>query len=75
MTKVVERAIEKLRAMEPDQQKYVADLLDTLSDAGAESIEISAEEQAIIDRALAEIDAGDVASDEEVAAYRHRSRG
>ena len=75
MTKVVERAIEKLRAMEPDQQRYVADLLDTLSDAGAVSIEISPQEQAIIDRALTEIDAGEVASDDEVAAYRYRSRG
>ncbi len=72
---IIERAIEKLKALEPEQQRYVADLLDRLADAGPQVIDISPEEQAIIDRALAEIDAGEIASDDEVATYRFRSRG
>ena len=74
MTEVLERVIEKLKEMAPEQQKFVADILDGLADAGAAPVEISPEEQAIVDRALAEIAAGDVATDEEVAAYRHRVR-
>ena len=75
MTTAVERAINKLRSMEPEQQQYVAELLDTLTNGGPVVIEISPAEQAIINRALAEIDAGEVASEDEVAAYRNRVRG
>jgi predicted transcriptional regulator len=75
MTSTVERAIIKLRSMEPEQQQYVVELLDTLTNGGPTIIEITPAEQAIIDRALAEIDAGEVASEDEVAAYRYRVRG
>ena len=55
MTEVLERVIEKLKEMAPEQQKFVADILDGLADAGAAPVEISPEEQAIVDRGYREI--------------------
>ena len=69
---IVDRVIGRLKTMSPEQQKYVADMLDGLIDAGPAPVEITSEEQAIVDRALAEIDAGHIATDEEVATYRNR---
>ena len=74
MADALEHAIEKLRAMAPEQQKFVADYLDGLADASETPVEIGTDDQMIVDRALAEIDAGDIATDEEVAAYRRRAR-
>ena len=71
---VIERVVERLKEMAPEQQKYVADMLDTWVDAGDTPVDISQEEQAIVDRALEEIEAGDIATDEEVAAFRNRTR-
>ena len=73
MIEALERAIERVKVLDVAQQKFVADLLDELVDAGVDPIAISADEQAIVDRALAEIDAGDVATDDEVSAYRNRA--
>jgi hypothetical protein len=72
---LADKVAQRIKAMTPDQQTFIARLLDEIADAGDVTIEISAEEQAIVDRALAEVDAGDTATDAEVAAYRYRDRG
>ena len=74
MSEVIERVIEKLNKMAPDQQQFVADLVNGLTDAGTTPVEISVSEQAVVDRAMTEIAAGDIATEAEVAAYRHRAR-
>jgi hypothetical protein len=70
MTKLLEEAIAKLKTLSDERQDRVAELLLHLVEEGAE-FELTPEQIEGIDVALAQADAGEFASDEEVARALH----
>ena len=70
MTKLLEKGIEAVRALTPEQQDKAGELLLELVGASeSESeYELTPEQLADLDLAIAEADRGEFASDEEVAA-------
>lgn len=71
MIKVLEQAIERVRALPEAQQVYAAHVLDELAADGG-VYRLDAAERADIGEALAEMARGEVASDSEVAAVFKR---
>jgi predicted transcriptional regulator len=70
MTKLLERAIQTARALPPDQQDVIArEILALAADNEDEDEEdIDPADIDAIDRSLADVDAGRIATDEEVEA-------
>jgi predicted transcriptional regulator len=74
MTDLLERAVEKLRSLPPDRQNEIAELLFVLAAQEPGAYEFSDEQLAKIKKGLAEADAGDFLSNDEVTALFLRSR-
>jgi predicted transcriptional regulator len=74
MTESLERAVAKLRSLPPARQDEIAQLLFVLAEQEPEAYEFSEEQLAKIKVGLAEADAGDFLSDDEVKALFRRSR-
>jgi len=74
MTKLLERVIEDLRTLPEEDQDFVADLLINLVAKRNEPIPLDDETGAAVREGLAQAKRGEIASDEEVAAFfaRHR---
>jgi predicted transcriptional regulator len=67
MTKLLEQAIEEVRKLpEPDQDE-AAELLFALAEKAKGPYRLSDDERAVVDRALAEMERGEFATDEEMA--------
>ena len=72
MTKLLDKALERVRAWPKDRQDDAARLLLVIDRRDAEPYALSAEERAEIDAALGEVERGELASDKEVAALFQR---
>ena len=72
MTKLLDKALERVRAWPKDRQDDAARLLLAIDRRDAEPYALSAEERAEIDAALGEVERGELASDKEVAALFQR---
>lgn len=69
MTKMLDTAVAKLRQLSPEEQDRVAQFLLHLADTAAgDDYRFTLGERAAIKEALAQIDRGELASEEEVAA-------
>jgi predicted transcriptional regulator len=74
MIKVLEQAIEKVKALSREQQEYAAAVLEQIAASDDEPYRLTDEERRLVDEGLAELDRGEVASDSEVRAVFDKYR-
>lgn len=74
MMKVLEQAIEKVKTLSKERQEYAAEVLEQIAAAGDDEYRLSDEERRLVRQGLADLDAGRVVSDEDMAKFwaRHR---
>jgi predicted transcriptional regulator len=68
MTKLLDKAIEKTRALPDAEQDAIALLVLEALESGGEPVSLDADTRAAIDKGLEQARRGDFASDEEIAA-------
>ncbi len=73
MIKVLETAIDKIKALPEPKQRYAAELLEQIAQ-GDGIYALSDEERRLVHEGLAELDRGDVASEEQVRAVFDKYR-
>lgn len=73
MIKVLSNAIDKIKALPEDRQRYAAELLEQIA-AGEGVYELSDEERRLVHEGLAELDRGEVATEEQVRAVFDKYR-
>jgi len=75
MIKALEQAIEKVKALSLERQEYAAEVLEQIAAAGDDVYHLSDEERRLVREGLAELDAGHVVSDADMAEFwkRHRT--
>lgn len=75
MIEELARAIEKIKALPPERQADAADALERIAEAARVPLPLTPEERALIEEGLADLDAGRVVPDAEMAAFwdRHRT--
>lgn len=75
MIKVLEQAIEKVKALSEERQQYAAEVLEQIAAASDEVYRLSDEERRQVREGLADLDAGRVVSEADMAAFwvRHRA--
>jgi DNA-binding protein H-NS len=74
MIKVLEQAIEKVKALSTERQEYAAEVLEQIADAGNAVYHLSDEERRLVREGLAELDRGEVATESEVRAVFDKYR-
>ena len=74
MIKVLEQAIEKVRALSPERQEYAAEVLEQIAQAGDQVYRLSDEERRLVQEGLAELDRGETATESEVRAVFDKYR-
>ncbi len=74
MTDLLERAVARLRDLPPERQNEIAEVLLMLADQEPAAYEFSDAQLAKIRKGLAEAEAGDFLSNDEVEALFRRSR-
>lgn len=75
MIKSLERAIEKIRAMPVDAQAHAANVLEQIASSGGGVCRLSDDERALVREGVADLDAGRVVSDRDMAAFWNRHSG
>ena len=75
MIKELHAAVEKIKTLSEDRQRYAAEVLEQIAASGDQVYLLSDEERLAIQEGLAELDAGLVVSDADMAAFwdRHRN--
>jgi hypothetical protein len=68
MTKVLEQAVEAVRALSPEMQDDLARMLLQLAGDDQPLLQLSVEEEASFDESLAQAERGEFATDEQVRA-------
>jgi hypothetical protein len=68
MTKLLEQAVETVRALPPEMQDDLACVLLQLAGEDQPAVQLSAEEEASFEESLAQADRGEFATDEQVRA-------
>ena len=74
MIKMLEQAIEKVKALSPERQQYAAEVLEQIAAAGDDVYVLSDEERRLVREGLDELDRGEVATDDEVRAVFDKYR-
>ena len=74
MVKALELAIEKVRYLPSDRQEYLASVMEEVIAEGDGVYQLSAEENELIDVGLADIAAGRIVSDADMAAFWNRNK-
>jgi hypothetical protein len=72
MTKLLEQAIEKVRALPEEEQDEAAEVLFMLLSKHLEPMQLDEETQAAIHEGLEQADRGEIVSDEEMAEFFKR---
>lgn len=72
MIKVLEQAIEKLKALSPERQEYAAEVLQQIAEAGDGVYRLSDDERRQVREGLADLDAGRVVSEADMLAFWDR---
>lgn len=72
MIKVLEQAIDKVKTLSEDQQRYAADLLEQV--AAGDVYVLSEEERRLIQEARDELDRGEAISDADMQPFWNRHR-
>ncbi len=75
MIKVLEQAIDKVKALSEERQRYAAEVLERIAASGDEVCQLTDEERRLVREGLDDLDAGRVVPDAEMTAFwnRHRS--
>jgi predicted transcriptional regulator len=75
MIQALEQAIEKIKGLSPERQEYAAEVLEQIAQADDEVSHLTDEERRLVEEGLADLDAGRVVSDAEMAEFwkRHRT--
>ena len=74
MIKVLEQAVEKIKALSRERQEYAAEVLEQIADAGDDVYRLGDEERRLVREGLADLDSGRVVSDAEMAEFWKRHR-
>lgn len=74
MMKVLEDAIEKVKALPPERQEYAAEVLERIAEATGSTYTLSEAERRLVREGLAELDRGEAASEDEVRAVFDKYR-
>lgn len=72
MTKLLEQVIEKLRKLPEAEQNEAAELLLNLVARRYQPIELDADTRSAVEEGLAQVERGDVVSEEEMGAFFRR---
>ena len=72
ITTQLEKALQTVKNWPPDRQDDLAELIAEMQASTSEVYQLSAEEQADVERSLAQTEAGQFATDAEVAAFLKR---
>ena len=72
MIKALADVIEKVRMLPPEKQAYAAELLEDIIGGGTSVVVLSDDERVLVDAGLADVDAGRIVSDDEMAAFWQR---
>ena len=75
MIKVLEQAIEKIRGLSEDRQRYAAEVLEQIAAAEGDVYRLSELERELIREGLAELDRGEIATEAQVREVFDRFRG
>jgi predicted transcriptional regulator len=75
MIKVLEQAIEKVRGLSEDRQRYAAEVLEQFAAAESDIYRLSELERELIREGLAGLDRGEVATEAQVREVFDRFRG
>jgi predicted transcriptional regulator len=75
MIKALEQAIEKIKGLSRERQEYAAEVLEEIAQADDGVYRLTDEERRLVDEGLADLDAGRIVSDTEMAEFwkRHRT--
>ena len=73
MIKALATAIEKIRTLPEDRQRYAADLLEQIADV-EQVYTLTGDERSLVREGLAELDRGEVATEAEVRAVFDKYR-
>ncbi len=74
MIKVLENAIDKVKALSEERQRYAAEVLEQIAAAGDDVYKLSDEERRLVREGLVDLDAGRIVSDADMAAFWNRNR-
>lgn len=74
MIKDLEDAIEKLKSLSPERQRYAAEVLEHIAAAGDGLHRLSDEERQFVREGIADLDAGRVVSEADMSAFWNRNR-
>ncbi len=74
MIKVLEQAIEKVRALPEERQAFAAHILEELVATGTEPYQLSDDERRAVREGLADLDAGRIVSDAEMTKFWNRNQ-
>ena len=74
MIKMLEDAIEEVKTLSEERQRYAAQVLEQIAGAGDDVHRLSNEERRLIREGLADLDAGRIVSDADMDAFWRRNR-
>lgn len=74
MIKVLEEAIERLRELPEEQQRYVARLIEEMTDEASPIYVLDDDERRLVREGLDDLDAGRVVSEADMKAFWNRNR-
>ena len=74
MNKVLENAVEKVKTLSEERQRYAAEVLEQIAAAGDGVYQLSDEERRLVREGLDDLDAGRIVSDAEMEAFWKRHR-
>jgi hypothetical protein len=75
MIKVLENAIEKVKTLSEERQRYAAGVLEQIAEAGDDVYRLGDEERRLVREGIADLDAGRIVSDADMDAFWQRHRG
>jgi predicted transcriptional regulator len=75
MIKVLEQAIERVRLLSDERQRYAARVLEQIADAGDSVYRLTDDERRLVREGLDDLDAGRVVSDADMETFWNRNRG
>jgi predicted transcriptional regulator len=72
MIKVLEDAIEKVKTLSEERQRYAARVLEQIAGAGDDVYQLSDEERRLVREGIADLDAGRIVSDADMEDFWRR---
>lgn len=72
MIKLLEDAIEKIKTLSEERQRYAAHVLEQIAESGDGVYELSEDERRAVREGLADLDAGRIVSDADMDAFWRR---